>query len=416
MFRRLAAPCRRAAAGAFALGVLALAAAAPAAAASLEAVRVGAHADFTRLVLDTSHSLAPAIRRPAPTTLHLDLAAAPDPAPDGAPDATLAPPAAGLIERIAVTATAAGSRLEVTLAEPARVKAAFALAPGDGRWHRYVVDLEPDPAATAAAPAAPTRAAPPRVEVPAPAAVTPRRRPPAVAAAPKRRPPPAPPVVVVDAGHGGRDPGAIGPSGLEEKAVTLAVARRLAARLREAGDVAVVLTRDDDTGLALAERLAIAAAHEADLFVSLHADSLPRHPNVRGASVYTLSAEASDPEAARKARKENAADARLEVIATAPDETVRTILTSLMRTSTGRRSTALARRVAADLDDVTPLLPRPHRSADFVVLRSLHTPSVLVELGYLSNREDERALADPEHHEVLAAALFRAVTAYVGRE
>ena len=141
MFRRLADPCRRAAAGAFALGVLALAAASPSAAASLEAVRVGAHPDFTRLVLDTSHSLAPAISRPAPTTLHLDLAAAPDPVPDGA----LAPPAEGLIARIAVTATAGGSRLEVALAEPARVKAAFALAPGDGRWHRYVVDLEPDP-------------------------------------------------------------------------------------------------------------------------------------------------------------------------------------------------------------------------------------------------------------------------------
>jgi N-acetylmuramoyl-L-alanine amidase len=255
-----------------------------------------------------------------------------------------------------------------------------------------------------------------RVEVSPPTTATPRRRPGPTAAVPKRRPPPAPPVVVLDAGHGGRDPGAIGPSGLQEKAVTLAVARALAARLRAAGEVEVVLTRDDDTGLALAERLAIAAAHEADLFVSLHADSLPAHPDVRGASVYTLSAEASDPEAARKARKENAADARLQVIAAVPDETVRTILTSLMRTSTGRRSTALARTVAADLGGVTPLLPRAHRSANFVVLRSLNTPSVLVELGYLSNSADETALADPAHRDALAAALFRAVTAYLARD
>ncbi len=411
MFRSTADRCRRFATRAFVAGAM-LVVAGPAVAASLEAVRVGAHPDHTRLVIDTSISLAPEITRPEPTTLILELAAA--------PAADLATAGEGLVERLGVTATARGSRLEVRLTAPARVKGAFALAPGDGRWHRYVVDLEPDPASEAAgavAPAArPTAAdAPLRVRLPAPADISPRRRPALATAVPRRRPPPAPPVVVVDAGHGGRDPGAIGPSGLEEKAVTLAVARRLAVRLRATGEVEVVLTRDDDSGLALAERLAIAAVNEADLFVSLHADSLPRHPQVRGASVYTLSAEASDPQAARKARKENAADARLEVIATAPDETVRTILTSLMRTSTGRRSTTLAQGVAGDLSRVTPLLPRPHRSANFVVLRSLHTPSVLVELGYLSNAADESALAEPAHRDALAAALFRAVTAYLNR-
>ncbi len=409
MVRRFTAAWRRITARALLALALLLAAAGPAAAASLEAVRVGAHGAFTRLVLDTSRSLAPDIERPRPTTLVLRLAAA--------PDAALAPAGEGLVEDVAVAPAGGGSRIEITLAEPARVKAAFALAPGDGRWHRYVIDLERDPAALPARATSPRpRSEPLRVEVPASAAATPRRRPTVTAVMPKRRPPPAPLVVVVDAGHGGRDPGAIGASGLEEKAVTLAVARALAERLRAGGEVEVVLTRDDDTGLALAERLAIAAAHEADLFVSLHADSLPRHPRVRGASVYTLSAEASDPQAARKARKENAADARLEVIATAPDETVRTILTSLMRSSTGRRSTTLAQRVAADLAEVAPLLPRAHRSANFVVLRSLHTPSVLVELGYLSNPEDAAALADPDHRRALAGALFRAVTAYLAHE
>jgi N-acetylmuramoyl-L-alanine amidase len=411
MLSGIAERCRRFATRLVVAGALVVVAG-PAATATLEAVRVGAHAQHTRLVLDTSISLAPAITRPDPTTLILDLAAA--------PRRGLDPAGEGLVERLSVAATARGSRLEIALAAPARVKGAFALAPGHGRWHRYVVDLEPDPAATTTAEVAPDRrraaAEPPlRVRVPVPAEASPRRRPALTTAVPRRRPPPAPPVVVVDAGHGGRDPGAIGAGGLEEKAVTLAVARRLAARLRAAGDVEVVLTRTDDTGLALAERLAIAAVNEADLFLSLHADSLPRHPDVRGASVYTLSAEASDPEAARKARKENAADARLDVIATAPDETVRTILTSLMRTSTGRRSTTLAQGVAGDLSTVTPLLPRPHRSANFVVLRSLHTPSVLVELGYLSNAADEAALADPAHRDALAAALFRAVTAYLHR-
>ncbi|MFP4360131.1 MAG: N-acetylmuramoyl-L-alanine amidase [Alphaproteobacteria bacterium] len=371
----------------------------PAATASLEAVRVGAHGDYTRLVLDTSRSLAPTIERPRATTVVLELAAA--------PAADLATAGDGLVERVAVARTPRGSRIELTLSVPARVRAAFALAPGDGRWHRYVVDLEADPAAAERAPL--------RVEVPAPDAAGPRRRPGTTAVVPKRRPPPEPPVVVVDAGHGGRDPGAIGPSGLEEKAVTLAVARALAERLRADGAIEVVLTRDDDRGLTLAGRLAIAAAHEADLFLSLHADSLPRHPKLRGASVYTLSAEASDAQAARKARKENAADARLEVIDAAPDETVRTILTSLMRSSTGRRSTTLAQYVATDLGEVAPLLRRPRRSANFVVLRSLHTPSVLVELGYLSNPQDEAALADPDHRDALAAALFRAVTAYLAR-
>ena len=405
MLRRLTKTWRRAVTR---IGLAAaLAAPSLAAAASLEAVRVGAHADFTRLVLDTSRSLAPAITRPTPTTLALELTAA--------PATGLTPRAGGLVEGVVVRATAHGSRLEVALTEPARVKAAFALAPGDGGWHRYVVDLEPDPVAAAPRAAAPQpRAAPLRVEVPPRVTAGPRRRAVESAATPRRRPPPTPPVVVIDPGHGGRDPGAVAPSGLEEKAVTLAVAQALAARLRAAGAVEVVLTREDDRGLALARRLAIAAAHEADLFVSLHADSLPAHPEIRGASVYTLSATASDPEAARKARKENAADARLAVIDTAPDETVRTILTSLMRTSTGRRSTTLAGRVASDLAAVTPLLKRPRRSADFVVLRSLHTPSVLVELGYLSNAADAAALADPDHRAALAAALFRAVTAHLG--
>jgi N-acetylmuramoyl-L-alanine amidase len=311
------------------------------------------------------------------------------------------------------------------LTAPARVAEAFALAPGDGRWHRYVVDLERDPAAAAATPAArraepapaarAARAEPLRVRVPVPIEVRPRRRPAIAAPTPKRRPPPARPVVVVDAGHGGRDPGAIGANGLQEKAVTLAVARLLAERLVADGTVEVVLTRERDTSLPLAERLAVTAANEADLFLSLHADSLPAHPHVRGASVYTLSAEASDPEAARKARKENAADRRLEVIAAAPDETVRTILTSLMRDSTARRSEELARRLALDLAAVTPLLPRARRSANFVVLRSLNTPSVLVELGYLSNAADAAALAGPDHRAALADAIFRAVTAYFGR-
>jgi len=402
-----------------ALGIAALAVAAvptlPGDAASLEAVRVGAHDTYTRIVLDTSTSLAPRITRPSPTTIHLTLPAVPNVGLAGG---------GGLVRAIDVARSGDEAVLELTLSRPGRVRQAFALAPGDGPWHRYVVDVEADPAAAPEPAPTPPAAAPKardtgvatalRVRVPVPAVAAPTRRPTPGAMAPRRRPAPTG-VVVIDPGHGGRDPGAIGRSGLQEKTVTLAVARRLAAKLAEVDHLEVVLTRDRDVGVRLADRRAMAAAHEADLFLSLHADSLPAHPSVRGASVYTLSAQASDPDAARKAREENAADERLDVIATAPDPTVRTILISLMRNSTARRSLAFAHTLASDLAEIGPMLNRPQRSANFVVLRSLNTPSVLVELGYLSNADDEAALADPIHREALADALFHAVTAYFER-
>ena len=219
-------------------------------------------------------------------------------------------------------------------------------------------------------------------------------------------------VVVVDPGHGGRDLGAVGVNGLQEKDVTLAVARRLAARIAASEALTAVLTRVDDQATSLAERLAVAGSVEADLLVSLHADSLPGRPDVRGASVYTSSDRASDAEAARKARRENLADARLTALEGIDDARVRTILTSLLRTAAAERATTFALTLTAELATVTPLLPRPHRAADFVVLRSLRTPSVLVELGYLSNRDDAKALRDPAHQAALADAIFRAILGY----
>jgi N-acetylmuramoyl-L-alanine amidase len=224
------------------------------------------------------------------------------------------------------------------------------------------------------------------------------------------------PVVVIDPGHGGIDPGAIGVSGLMEKDVVLDVAHRLRELLVTDGRLVVVMTREGDEALTLARRVAIAAEARADLLLSLHADSLPQAPSLAGASVYTLSQQPSDPDAARRAQSENAADERLDVITTQTDETVRTILTSIMRTSTTQRSVRAADDVAEALRRVTPMINRDRRSANFVVLRSLHTPSVLVELGYLSNLEDEARLADPAHRQRLADALFRSVTAHFDLE
>ncbi len=222
----------------------------------------------------------------------------------------------------------------------------------------------------------------------------------------------APPrVVVVDAGHGGRDPGAIGVTGVAEKDVTLRAAHLLQAALADQSGLEVVLTRATDRYLSLRERLALVAAIQADLFVSLHADSLPVRPGLRGASVYTLASHPSNADAARKARRENAEDVRLRPLAGVDDPLVAGILVGLMQTYTATRSFAVAERIVAALDPIAVLLPRPQLAADFVVLRSLRTPSVLVELGYLSNSADEALLEDPEHIARLTAAIASAVVA-----
>ncbi len=219
----------------------------------------------------------------------------------------------------------------------------------------------------------------------------------------------APLLVVVDAGHGGRDPGAIGVSGIEEKAITLAAARRLVAEFDRLDGLEVIATRLDDRFLSLAERLERIETLDADLLISLHADSLPVRPQLRGASVYTLATIASTAEAARKAHRENAATGDVAIEHSAGESAVRPIVTSLMRRFTTERSVLVAEAIAAELATVTRVLPQPLLAANFFVLRSLDTPSVLVELGYLSNAEDERLLADAEHLNRLVRAIARGV-------
>ena len=217
--------------------------------------------------------------------------------------------------------------------------------------------------------------------------------------------------VVLDPGHGGRDGGAIGRMGTVEKEVTLRFARSLADHLRGAG-VTVHLTRDGDSSLRLSERVAIARAHEADLFVSLHADSI-RHKTLRGASVYTLSETASDTVAASLAEGE----ARSDVLAgfegdMGADEGVADILIDLMRRETELFSQGFAKAAVRSLGQTTRVIRNPHRSANFRVLRAPDVPSVLVELGYISNRKDEAQLADPAWRARIAAALGDAIVAH----
>ncbi|MGF1640590.1 MAG: N-acetylmuramoyl-L-alanine amidase, partial [Rhodospirillales bacterium] len=215
----------------------------------------------------------------------------------------------------------------------------------------------------------------------------------------------------IDPGHGGADPGAIGVSGVHEKDVTLAAARDLRSALERLGGYRVVLTRDDDRSVSLRERIAIARRVDADLFVSLHADAMPS-AQVRGASVYTLSETASDAEAALLAERENKADLITGVDLTYETAEVANILIDLAQRETKNRSARLAARVVDELQRETQLLRNTHRFAGFAVLKAPDVPSVLVELGFLSNRQDEQALRDTAYRRRLAAAIARGIDRY----
>jgi N-acetylmuramoyl-L-alanine amidase len=232
---------------------------------------------------------------------------------------------------------------------------------------------------------------------------------------PRSGPRPAPrarlPLVVLDPGHGGRDPGTIGAGGTLEKRITLAAALELKRVLEAGGRCRVALTRSRDVFVPLGERLEFARRREAALFLSLHADSAP---GARGASVYTLAETASDAMSAALAQRENRADRAggLRLPSVPPE--VQRILLSLMRQETRRGADRIARLAVAALAGEVPLLPNTHRRAGFVVLKAPDVPSALVEMGFLSHPADEAALNRPAHRAVLAAALAEAVHGFLG--
>ena len=216
------------------------------------------------------------------------------------------------------------------------------------------------------------------------------------------------PIVVIDAGHGGRDPGARSVSGqVAEKDLTLALARELRDKLVERGRVRVALTRDGDVYLTLDDRAAIAARLDAAMFVSLHIDSAP-NPLARGASVYSLSDVASDAEAARFAALENKGSSMSE-----GNGSTESILSELAMQSEMSASADLAERLVKKSAGRFELRPEPHRFAAFHVLRRAGAPAVLFEAGYLSNVDDELLLADPKHRSDMVLALAQAIEADV---
>ncbi|MEE2998239.1 MAG: N-acetylmuramoyl-L-alanine amidase [Pseudomonadota bacterium] len=222
-------------------------------------------------------------------------------------------------------------------------------------------------------------------------------------------------VVMIDPGHGGVDPGAISRSGVWEKHVVLAFAKELRRQLQATGKFEVRLTRVRDVFLRLRERIARARAVGADLFLSIHADSI-RNPRVRGTSVYTLSERASDKEAAALARKENKSDLIAGLDLNEQSNEVANILIDLAQRETMNESTVFARQLVTEMGKVRKMLRNTHRFAGFAVLKAPDIPSVLIELGYLSNRADEKLLRDPSHRRRMATAMTRAIHLYFDRQ
>jgi N-acetylmuramoyl-L-alanine amidase len=219
-------------------------------------------------------------------------------------------------------------------------------------------------------------------------------------------------VIVIDPGHGGDDPGAIGVSGTYEKNITLAAARDVRNELQRLGGYRVVLTRERDKFIRLRDRVAFGRDAGADLFVSLHADTMPNR-QVRGASVYTLSETASDAEAAALAVQENKADLIAGVDLTQETSEVANILIDLAQRETMNRSAQFAALLVDELRRETRLLRNTHRFAGFAVLKAPDVPSVLVELGFLSNRRDEKMLRTKAYRQKLAAAIARGIDRYL---
>lgn len=417
---------------------------------TVQDVRIGLHPDKTRMVLELSEiSKFRTFVLENPWRLVIDM-------PDFDWQAgKISNPSASAIKTIRQGTLQPGiSRIVVDLKRPVILKTAFLLRKSEGKPDRLVIDFvnatrdewlkqkdkslgildvnqdhaaAPPPAekqqqsrtaqtktqAKAAPPAPPvppqTRAqSAPLHQVAASGMAIPGRKP--VQAAP----PPLEhkPLIVLDPGHGGVDPGAIGANGVFEKHVSLAMAKDLKNLLESTGRYDVILTRTTDTYLRLYQRVEFARRHNADLFISLHADSIGK-PDVHGASVYTLSEKASDKQTARLAERENKADIIAGTDLTDEDQQVANILIDLAMRDTMNQSKFFANTIAGSMDNTgVNTLERPHRSAGFAVLKAPDIPSVLIELGFMSNRHESQMLSRHDYREKIARALASSIDAY----
>lgn len=360
-------------------------------------MRVGQHEDSVRLVVESTVKLEHNVfYLTDPYRVVVDL-----PAVDWQVS-----PKAGQVEKGFVKGFRFGlftpqtSRIVVDSSQPIKAFRAFDLPPtSDNKNYRLVLDFKPVGAKefTEQVLAAKQAYRPPKVTAQQLRTTD----------APKRKKP----VIVIDAGHGGVDPGAIGVTGTYEKKVTLKAAQRLKSRLEATGRYDVQLTRNTDTFLPLVERVNVARNHYADLFISLHADSHPKR-SARGLSIYTLSETASDKEAARLAAKENKADLIAGVHLEEEPEDVSKILIDLTQRETMNLSARLAQGLVKQLGERVYVKKNTHRFAGFVVLKAPDIPSVLIELGYLSNRDDEKRLLGNSYLDKVSDGIVKGVDSY----
>lgn len=378
---------------------LATAAAEPAA----TGARLGEHPDHTRFVLDLTESVDYRLFTLAdPYRIVLEL-----PAMEWRLAAKAGVRGAGLVRSYKYGLFGhSRSRVVLELIDPAKVQADFIMPPEDGLPARLVLDIVPAGEAefleTAGWPseASDIATAGPEPDAPAEAAGDLP-----IGQGDGRF------VIALDAGHGGDDPGATGAGGTLEKEVVLKTVLALKAELELRDGYSVVLIREDDTFLNKKDRVRAARAARADLFISIHADTIS-NPDVHGASVYTLSESASDAEAAELAESQNASDIIAGVDLSGDQDDVGTILIDLAQRETKNRSTVFAQLLLPELDRQTGLVVQPLRSAGFRVLKAPDVPSVLIELGFLSNPTDEARLTSDEWRAGMAAAIARSVDAY----
>ncbi|MGM0559835.1 MAG: N-acetylmuramoyl-L-alanine amidase [Pseudomonadota bacterium] len=362
----------------------------------VEDARLGLHPDKTRFVLELSER--PQYRiftLDSPYRLVIDL-----PELDWPDRQETTPQAKGLVSALRYGLFTPGtSRVVLDLSRPAEVSEILTLPPRDGRHHRLVVDMaEIEPAVFRKRVQRKVHRSDDALRQASLAMPSPPRKP-----AQDQRP-----TIVVDAGHGGVDPGAIGVSGTREKDLVLTYARALQDRLKASGAYNVVMTRDDDRFIPLRGRVDIAEKHNGDLFISLHANTNPSS-RVKGASVYTLSENASDAEAAALAAKENRSDVIAGVDLSSENPDVSQILISLARRDAMNSSKSFANVTVEELGKRVDLLRNTHRFAGFAVLKSASVPSVLFEIGYMSHPAEEQQLQSAAHRKKLIEGLVQAI-------